>query len=113
MNDEFQAVSGRPLEELVGRNVFDVFPKMPPDPGGYPKWTALEKAQSSGRHETCSLTRYDVEDPAHPGVFREHDWCSEVTPLRGLDGQVEVLEFSAREVTPIIAQFKELAHQER
>ena len=111
-NDEFLAQTGHELEELIGQNVFAVIPKMPPDPGGQPKWTVLEQAQASGRREGMSLTRYDMEDPASPGVFRERYWSSSVTPVRGLEGNVEVLEFSAREVTPIIAEFLKLQERE-
>src|SRR5215472_14722426 len=63
VNDEFQEISGRPLEDLVGKNIFEVFPKMPSDPDGYPRWTALEEAQTSGRRQALTLTRYDIEDP--------------------------------------------------
>jgi PAS domain-containing protein len=112
VNDEYLAATGRPLEELLGKHMFAVLPKMPPDPGGNPKWTALEEAQASGRRASISLTRYDVEDPATPGVFQERYWSAAVTPVRGSDGHVEVLEFSAREVTPIIDEYKKLeAHE--
>lgn len=110
-NDEFLEQTGRKLEELLGHNVFAVLPKMPADPGGRPKWTALEEAQATGRREGTSLTRYDLEEPTSPGVFRERYWSTSVTPIHGLDGHVEVLEFSAREVTPIIAEFKKLEQQ--
>jgi PAS domain-containing protein len=111
-NDEFLASTGRKLEELIGHNVFAVLPKMPPEPGGDPKWTALEAAQASGRRESMSLERYDIEDPASPGVFRERYWSAAVTPVRGGDGHVEVLELSTREVTPIITEYKKLLEQE-
>src|SRR5215469_8373911 len=70
-NDEFLAATGHGLEELVGQKAFAVFPKMPPDPGGHPKWTVLEQAQASGRHESLTLERFDIEDPASPGVFQQ------------------------------------------
>ena len=111
-NEEFLAQTGRELEELIGHNVFAVLPKMPADSGGKPMWTTLEQAQASGRHASMSLTRYDLEDPASPGVFQERYWSTLVTPLRGLDGRVEVLEFSAREITPVIAEFKKLEERE-
>ena len=104
-NEEFLRAAGRSIEDLVGHNVFEVFPKMPYDPAN-PKWTALEAALTSGRRERYMLTRYDVEDPIHPGVFRERYWSSVVTPIHGRGGAVEVLELSAREVTPIIEQFR-------
>ena len=39
-NDAFLAAIGHRLEDLIGRNAFEVVPKMPEDPGGIP----------SGRH---------------------------------------------------------------
>ena len=107
-NDEFLAAIGQPLEDLIGHNVFEVVPKMPEDPGGSAKWTALEKALTTRRREVYQLERYDIEDPARPGVFEERYWSSIVTPVLGLAGEVEILELSAREVTPIIAQFQSL-----
>ena len=107
-NDEFLAAIGHPLEDLIGHTAFEMVPKMPEDGGGNPKWTALEAALTTGRREVYQLQRYDIEDPARPGVFEERYWSSIVTPVRGLDGEVEVLELSAREVTPIIGQFESL-----
>jgi hypothetical protein len=72
------------------------------------EWTALEAAITSGQHEELVLSRYDVEDPARPGVFEERYWTSAVTPLRDIDGKVTMLELSAREVTPVISLFKGL-----
>jgi PAS domain S-box-containing protein len=111
-NDEFISACGRALEKLVGRNIFEQFPKMPPDPGGNPKWTALEAALTSGKREVHELTRYDVEVPDQPGVFEERYWSAVVTPLRGASGDIEMLELSGREVTAIIAQFRELQAEE-
>lgn len=107
-NDAFLAAIGHALEDVIGRNAFEVLPKMPEDPGGKPKWTALEAALTTKRREVYQLQRYDIEDPDHPGVFEERYWSSIVTPVRGLSGEVEVLELSAREVTPIISQFESM-----
>jgi PAS domain-containing protein len=107
-NDSFVEASGRPLEDLVGHHFFALFPKMPPDPGGDPMWTALERAVTSGRPERDRLIRYDVEDPARPGVFEERYWSAVVRPIRGLGGELDVLELSAREITSVIFQYREL-----
>ena len=106
-NDELLESSGRQLSDLVGKNMFAVFPKMPYRPG-CPKWTSVEQAQTTGVRSTAVLTRYDIEDPAQPGVFRERYWSTIVVPIRGDDGRVEVIEVSAREVTEIIDQFRAL-----
>jgi PAS domain-containing protein len=114
INDEFQAYVGRPLDEVIGRNIFEVAPKMPEDPGGYPMWTPLEQAMTSGRRESAKLMRYDLEDPDQPGVFVEHYWTAVAQPIRGTDGRVEVIEVTAQDVTPIISQFRVMqAEQER
>lgn len=107
-NDAFLAAIGHPLEDLIGRHAFEIAPKMPEDPGGNPKWTALEAALTTRHREVYQLERYDIEHPAHPGVFEERYWTSIVTPVLGDRGEVEVLEMSVREVTPIISQFQSL-----
>ena len=111
-NDEFVASCGRPLEALVGHNMFELFPKMPADPGGDPKWTVLEAALTSGKREVDELSRYDVEDPERPGEFKERYWTAVVTPLRGASGEIEMLELSSREVTAIIEKFRALQAEE-
>jgi PAS domain S-box-containing protein len=112
VNDEFQANVGRQLEELVGRNIFEVSPKMPEDSGGQPLWTPLEAAMTSGRREAAELMRYDVEDPDHPGVFLERYWAAVAQPIRGPDGQVEVIEVSATDITPIVSHFQVMQSEE-
>jgi PAS domain S-box-containing protein len=107
-NDEFLAAIGHKLEDVVGRNAFEVLPKMPETPGE-PKWTALEQAITTRHREVFDLQRYDIEDPEHPGVFEERYWSSTVTPILGLGGEIDVLELSARELTPVISKFQALA----
>jgi PAS domain-containing protein len=109
-NDEFLADIGRTREDLVGQYVFAALPTMPPGPAG-PKVTALERALASRKREAHELVRYDFEDPGRPGVFEERYWTSVVTPLRGPDGRVVVLELSAREVTAIISHFRSMQAQ--
>jgi PAS domain S-box-containing protein len=109
VNEEFLNAVGRTLDELIGHNAFEVLPKVPDEPDN-PKWTALEAALTTGQREVYELTRYDIEDPARPGVFEERYWSSIVTPIR-IHGQVEMLELSAREVTPIIDSFRSMQGQ--
>jgi PAS domain-containing protein len=111
-NEQFLKGAGCELEDIVGHNIFERFPKMPPDPGGEPTWTALEAALTSGQREVDHLSRYDVEDPEEPGVFDERYWSSVVTPIRDEDGQIEVLELSTREVTAIIDEYRRLQSEQ-
>jgi PAS domain S-box-containing protein len=105
VNDQFLLEAGRQLEELIGHNIFEMFPKMPEDLGNTER-TVLEEAFDTGRRAYLPLARYDVEDPAHPGAFVESYWSAVAQPIRGLDGHVEMYELSLRNVTPVIAQFK-------
>lgn len=110
-NDAFLEDTSHKLDDVVGHNAFEILPKMPLDPGGLPKWTALEAALTSRHREVITLQRYDIPDPDHPGAYRERWWSSVVTPIRGVDGEVEYLELSAREVTPIIQHYERLKAQ--
>jgi PAS domain-containing protein len=105
-NDEFLSAMGRKLEDLLGRNFYDEFPKLPEDSGGRPKWTALDEAMTSGRRQCDQLLRYDVEDPDHPGVFVERWITTLAQPIRGSDGHVQVIELSLRDITPVIDQYR-------
>lgn len=105
VNDQFLAEAGRPLEELIGHNFFEIFPKMPADLADTERMV-LEEAFDTGRTAQVTLGRYDVEDPAHAGTFIKHYLSSVVQPVRGLDGRVEVYELSVRNLTPVIAQYK-------
>jgi PAS domain-containing protein len=112
VNDEFLAHVGRSLEELVGRNLYDQFPRLPGDACGCARWTAIDEAMTSGRRQCDQLLRYDLEDPRHPGVFAEHWITVMAQPFRGGDGHVEVIEISVRDITPVIDQYRALCHEE-
>jgi PAS domain-containing protein len=105
-NDEFLSAVGRKLEDLLGHNFYDEFPKLPEDSGGRPKWTALDEAMTSGRRQCDQLLRYDMEDPDRPGVFVEHWITTLAQPIRGSDGHVQVIELSLRDITPVIEQYR-------
>ena len=107
-NEEFLEECGRQLDDLTGRNFFEAFPKMPERARVDACWSAVEAAMTSGRREQNPLFREDLEDPTHPGVFVEHYWTSVAQPIRGVDGDVEFIELSVRDVTPIIDEYRVL-----
>ena len=107
-NEEFLVETGRTLDDLVGHHLFEEFPKLP-----VYAWTAVEAAMTSGRREHNVLFREDIEDPDHPGVFVEHYWSSVAQPVRGRDGHVDMIEYSLRDVTPIIDEYRVLQSGEQ
>jgi PAS domain S-box-containing protein len=108
-NDELLAEVGRSLEELIGRNFYEVF--RPEECRGCLKWTALDEAMTSGRRQCDLLTRYELEDPDHPGFFRERWITTLAQPIRGSDGSIQVLELSMRDLTPVIDQYRALCEE--
>jgi len=112
-NEEFLEESGRELEDLIGHHVFEEFPLMPENSPGHPAWTALEAAMTSGHREHNLLFRHDIEDPEQPGVFVEHYWSSIAQPIRDQYGHVDMIEFSLRDVTPIIDEYRVLQSGEQ
>lgn len=111
-NDEFLSEVHRELGELIGHHLFEQFPKVPDSVGGHPAWSAAEAAMTSGRREHNLLFRQDIEDQDHPGVFLEHYWSSVAQPIRGNDGRVDYIEFSVRDVTPLITQYRMLQSED-
>lgn len=104
-NEDFQRLSGRSREQLIGRYIFDIFPDNPSDPAA----TGMRHVQDSmlrvvatGERDTMALQRYDVEDPARPGQWEERYWSPINAPVLGPDGQVALVLHRVEEVTELI-----------
>ncbi|WP_432193468.1 PP2C family protein-serine/threonine phosphatase [Streptomyces sp. bgisy027] len=106
-NEDFQRLSGRRREELVGRYLFDVFPDNPNDStatGMRNLQASLLRVVATGERDTMALQRYDVEDPLHPGEWEERYWSPVNAPVFGPDGKVALLVHRVEEVTELIRQ---------
>ncbi|MGW4170711.1 PP2C family protein-serine/threonine phosphatase [Streptomyces chartreusis] len=104
-NEDFQRLSGRPREELVGRYLFDVFPDNPNDTtatGMRNLQASLLRVVATGERDAMALQRYDVEDPLHPGEWEERYWSPVNAPVFGPDGKVALLVHRVEEVTELI-----------
>ncbi|MEV5910802.1 SpoIIE family protein phosphatase [Streptomyces chartreusis] len=104
-NEDFQRLSGRPREELVGRYLFDVFPDNPNDTtatGMRNLQASLLRVVATGERDAMALQRYDVEDPLHPGEWEERYWSPVNAPVFGPDGKVVLLVHRVEEVTELI-----------
>ncbi|MGP4051962.1 PP2C family protein-serine/threonine phosphatase [Streptomyces sp. 2A115] len=99
-------VSGRGLEELLGRPVFDVFPDDGPAESGITGAqalrTSLERVLATGERDTMAPQRYAVEVPGRPGVFEERYWSTVNTPIVGADGKVSLIVHRVEEVTALV-----------
>jgi PAS domain S-box-containing protein len=111
VNDGYLEVSGRPLEQLLGKGIFDVFPANPDDPadlGPAELRDSLELVAATGEPDVMQPVRYDVEDLARPGRFEERYWAVTNFPLLDHEGQPTMIIHKADEVTHIINQVRNL-----
>ncbi|MGW1954503.1 PP2C family protein-serine/threonine phosphatase [Streptomyces sp. NPDC001920] len=104
-NEDFQRLSGRAREQLVGRYIFDVFPDNPNDPnatGMSDVRASMLRVVATGERDAMALQRYDVEDAARPGHWEERYWSPINAPVQGPDGRVAFILHRVEEVTELI-----------
>lgn len=110
-NRAYVHISGRGLDELVGRFLFDVFPDSPTEEasGARTLRTSLERLLATGERDTMALQKYDVEVPDRPGVFEERYWSTVNIPILDADGQVSLIAHRVEEVTALVRARKAAA----
>ncbi|GHH12041.1 PP2C family protein-serine/threonine phosphatase [Streptomyces lanatus] len=104
-NEDFQRLSGRTREQLIGRYLFDVFPDNPNDSGASGMrhlQSSLMRVADTGERDAMALQRYDVEDPLRPGEWEERYWSPVNAPVFGPEGQVALIVHRVEEVTELI-----------
>ncbi|MEV5970921.1 SpoIIE family protein phosphatase [Streptomyces sp. NPDC051921] len=104
-NDDFVLLSGRTREQLIGRNVFDVFPDNPNDPaasGVRNLAASLRRVVETGERDAMAPQRYDVEHVDRPGEWDVRYWSPVNAPVLGPDGRVVLLIHRVEEITELI-----------
>ncbi len=104
-NEDFQRLSGRTREQLVGRHIFDVFPDNPDDPaatGMRDVRASMLRVVATGERDAMALQRYDIEDAGRPGHWEERYWSPVNAPVQGPDGRVAFILHRVEEVTELI-----------
>ncbi len=107
VSNSYLDATGRGLEDIVGRNILEAFPENPRDPddtGPRDLRASLETALATGLPDFMEPTRYDVEDPGHPGEFEERYWTVANIPVYDADGQINLIVHMAHEVTYLVHQ---------
>jgi PAS domain S-box-containing protein len=97
-------------EEILGRELFDVFPDNPDDPGttGVRNWKAsLERVMQSRRADTMALQKYDIRRPeSEGGGFEERYWRPLNSPVFGEGQEIAYILHSVEDVTEFV-RFKQ------
>jgi PAS domain S-box-containing protein len=116
-NRAYLSVTGRRLEELLGRDIFEVFPNDPADPDNQSATQlrqSFERVLGTGETDVIAFIRYRL--PASSGAggdVEDRVWSATHVPIRGGDGRVahilqhtvdvtelQNLRLAARQATP-------------
>jgi PAS domain S-box-containing protein len=92
-------------EDLIGKPLFEVFPKNPADPGATGETNllaSLGRVLKNGAADAMPVQKYDVRHPASSGgAFEERYWSPLNAPVLGANGEVEFIIHSVEDVTEL------------
>ena len=112
-NAAYLGITGCPLEQLIGRGLFEVCPHDPADPDNESSALlrrSLEKVLATRERDVLACIPYRV--PRSPGgSLEERLWSATHTPLLRPDGEVELVLQHTVEVTEL-ARLREAAEPE-
>jgi signal transduction histidine kinase len=97
-------------EDIIGRQLFDVFPDNPDEPdstGTANLRASLAEVIRSGKPDTMAVQKYDVRQPeAEGGQFEERFWSPANFPILAPDGSVEFVIHRVEDVTDFVRSSK-------
>ncbi|HEX5362220.1 MAG TPA: ATP-binding protein, partial [Fluviicoccus sp.] len=100
-------------EDILGRQLFDVFPDNPDDPaadGTRNLRASLQRVLKTGRPDTMPIQKYDIRKPASEGGgFEVRYWSPVNSPVIDAQGGVSLLIHAVTDVT----EFVRLREQEQ
>jgi PAS domain S-box-containing protein len=93
-------------EQIMGRNLFEVFPDNPDDPaadGTRNLRASLQRVLSGGRADTMAIQKYDIRRPeSEGGGFEVRFWSPVNTPLLDAAGNVTHIIHRVEDVTEFV-----------
>jgi PAS domain S-box-containing protein len=103
-------------EDILGRNIFEVFPDNPDDPSasGVAKLQAsLRRVLRNKRADTMAIQKYDIPVAGSQGIrFEERYWSPINTPVFGADGEVSHIIHRVEDVTDFVSASDRTARME-
>ncbi len=104
-SEAYLAATMTRLDDIVGRNIFDVFPDNPDDPhadGTRNLRASLESVLRTGQANTMPVQKYDIPRPAAAGGgFEERYWSPINSPVTS-DGQLTHIIHRVEDVTAFV-----------
>lgn len=104
-------------EDIIGRNVFEVFPDNPSDPaaeGAHNLRASLVRVLHSATADSMPVQKYDIRrDDGDAAAFEERYWSPLNTPVMGADGKVAFIIHRVEDVTELVRVRRSGAEQSR
>jgi PAS domain S-box-containing protein len=91
--------------EIMGRDVFDVFPDNPDDPdatGVVNLRASLNRVRQCEVADTMAIQKYEIGSPAEPGGFESRYWSVCNSPVFGADRKLIYILNEVQDVTEFI-----------
>lgn len=104
-SDAFLAATHTQRNNIVGREIFEVFPDNPNDPsanGVSNLRHSLDRVRQNGTPDTMAIQKYDVRQPS--GAFEERYWSPVNSPVFGADRELKYVVHRVEDVTDFVAQ---------
>ena len=115
-SDAYLAATMTRRDEIVDRDIFDVFPDNPDDPGatGVANLRAsLERVLANKTSDAMAVQKYDIRRPvAEGGGFEERFWSPINSPVLGADGSVAYIIHRVEDVTDFVRLHRHGAQQD-
>ena len=106
VTDAYLAATMTRRGEILGRNIFDVFPDNPDDTqatGVGNLSRSLQRVLETRRTDTMAVQKYDIRKPeCEGGAFEERYWSPVNSPILGPDGRVRFIVHRAEDVTEFV-----------
>jgi signal transduction histidine kinase/HPt (histidine-containing phosphotransfer) domain-containing protein len=106
VSDSYLAATMTQREQILGQNIFSVFPDNPDDPsatGSTNLRASLEFVLKNGKQHTMAVQKYDVPVPGNlSGGFEERHWSPVNSPVFNEQGQVEFIIHRVEDVSEFV-----------
>jgi len=104
-SDAYLKATQTTREGILGRNLFEVFPDNPDDPGTKAvanMQASIDRVLRNAASDTMAISKHDIRGP--DGAFVERYWSPINSPMFGPDRQIRYIVHRVEEVTEFVRQ---------
>lgn len=113
LNDSYEKATMKKREEMIGRNLFEVFPDNPDDKladGVSNLSQSLHAVLKEKKRHVMAVQRYDVQGP--DGIFEERYWSPINIPILNADNEMDCIVHRVEDVTEFMTLKNEKSQNE-